>query len=522
MRRRHFVALAGGSIGWATAAAAAPPLVIRAWLPNGQPLGSQRFGQLFFLDLQGEPWPQPHLQVEAGTLVCQPPPAWPVAIALQLPVAGFGDVWLYADGQGQGLQPHDFPLLLNRQLAWDRLHRVSRALTQWQRRYSFSPAIQARLDRAAAALEQAESAAAPIHLWNQALGEALWAGEELVLARARQRIQGRPPRQQVRFGANFFGYPRLGAAYNQRFRQAFDLATVPLYWRTLEPQQGQPQLRPLEAKIGWLQRMGIAPKGHPLVWLNTMGGPYWRRNYPYLRHNAEIYHLVGESTRRYGNASVSVDVINEAHGVPWANDLGFSADQFLELTALACSAARQGHPQLTRIINCCCLWGKSVAYNGPGHRSPYRYLQSCLQAGIDFEVIGLQLYYPDHDLFEIDRCLDRFASLGKPIHITEMATSSQPTEGNSSMQIAAGSWRGPWSEALQADWLEAIYTLAYSKPAVEAISWWDLCDRDTFWPFGGLLDAHCQPKLAFQRLLSLQTAWGIGAAKAEKIAKNRP
>jgi GH35 family endo-1,4-beta-xylanase len=163
-----------------------------------------------------------------------------------------------------------------------------------------------------------------------------------------------------------------------------------------------------------------------------------------------------------------------------------------------------------------------VAYNGPGHRSPYRYLQSCLQAGIDFEVIGLQLYYPDHDLFEIDRCLDRFASLGKPIHITEMATSSQPTEGNSSMQIAAGSWRGPWSEALQADWLEAIYTLAYSKPAVEAISWWDLCDRDTFWPFGGLLDAHCQPKLAFQRLLSLQTAWGIGAAKAEKIAKNRP
>ncbi len=71
----------------------------------------------------------------------------------------------------------------------------------------------------------------------------------------------------------------------------------------------------------------------------------------------------------------------------------------------------------------------------------------------------------------------------------------------------------PWSESTQADWLEAIYTLVYSKQEFEAIGWWDLTDiAGQFWPDGGLLHADLTPKLADHRLGELQLAWGVSHA----------
>ena len=162
------------------------------------------------------------------------------------------------------------------------------------------------------------------------------------------------------------------------------------------------------------------------------------------------------------------------------------------------------------MINSCCPWARNVAIYGPPQRSPLSYLRACLASQIEFEVIGLQFYYPDQDMFECDRTLDRFAALGKPIHITEMAVSSHTgIDENSQLGEALGLWHAPWSEAIQADWVEQIYTLAYSKPEITAATWWDFSDQSTFWPFGGLLNRHHQPKAAYYRLQGLKTAWGL-------------
>lgn len=516
MKRRQFVGLAGSSLaalGGIGSASAQPSLVMVAHQPDGTPLPAQRLQQLFFLDLQGEPWRTRLQQVDDGRVIAQPPLHWPVAIALQLPVDGFGDVWLYADRRGQGFWPQDFPLQLNWEFAQDRLHRVQEAYESWRSQFQFSPTIMARLQRSRWALQQSSEAAVAQRprLWNQALMEALWAGEEVAIARAQQRIDRQGPRHSVKFGGNFFSADSLGAPYRRRFREVFDLATLPFYWQTLEPQAGQLRLAGINSQLRWLQGANIAAKGHPLVWLHPVGIPSWLRSYRYPQLLAAVDAHVSQLTQHYSGRLTSIDVINEAHGVPWANEFGLSAAQLLELTAVACAAAgSENAPPIPRIINCCCLWGRSAAYNGPPDRSPYRYLRACLGADVPFEVIGLQLYYPDHDLFEIDRQLDRFVSLGKPIHITEMATSSQSgNDFRSQLQVTRGLWHGPWSPQLQADWLEQVYTLAYSKPTIEAISWWDLSDAATFWPFGGLLDPDLQPKPAFYRLLELQRRWGL-------------
>jgi endo-1,4-beta-xylanase len=101
-----------------------PPLKLQAWLPDGTPLPPHPLNQLYFLDLQDEPLPNPPRKVEPGILWSQVPKQVPFAIALKLPVNGFGEVTLYADNQGRGYTPADFPLNLNLAFAQTRLHRV--------------------------------------------------------------------------------------------------------------------------------------------------------------------------------------------------------------------------------------------------------------------------------------------------------------------------------------------------------------------------------------------------------------
>ena len=73
-------------------------------------------------------------------------------------------------------------------------------------------------------------------------------------------------------------------------------------------------------------------------------------------------------------------------------------------------------------------------------------------------------------------------------------------------------WHGPWTETMQADWLEGIYTICYSKPEFEAVGYWDFADYGGhFWPFGALLHGDITPKESYRRLLNLKKSWGLTA-----------
>ena len=521
VKRRHFLrytgagALATQWLGQAQGGqllASPRPLTLRAYLPNGDPLPRFELNRLYFLDLDDEPILHPDRTVENGVLVSQSPP-FSFAVALQLPVEGFGDVTLYADNQGRGFLPGEDSLVLNGAFARDRLYRVTTACDRWQRQgYGVPQRVRDRLHQAQIYLAQADLAAdlpTQIPLWNQSLVESLWAGEDMALSRARQRIGRNPHGREFQLGCNAFGHPGLGPDYDRHFEALFTSATVPFYWQPFEPERGQPNYTPVDTQVAWLQGAGIAPKGHPLTWFHEISVPDWVRPLPYPEVKAALHQRIVEITRRFGPRIPSYDVINEAHDVPWGNELGYDQDQFLDLTRMACEAAKEGYPAVKRVVNSCCLWARNVAIYGPPQRSPLSYLKACLAAGIDFEIIGLQLYYPDQDMFEIDRMLDRFTTLGKPIHITEMAVSSNTgIDDNSQLGDARGEWHAPWSEAVQADWVEQVYTLAYSKPAIESVTWWDLSDQSTFWPFGGLLNRQNQPKAAYYRLQGLKQVWG--------------
>lgn len=486
-------------------------LQIQAWTPEGEPLDKKNLNQLYFLELNDEPLPTPKQRIELGKLFSQPPPS-PFAIGLRMPVRGFGDVVLYADNEGRGYTPVDFPLDLNVAFARSRLHRLTLAISNWSRvGIEFPATITARLTKAREYLQAAEEAdtiSLRAKMCDRSLFESLWAGEEAVFNKAKQIIAERGHRPNFLFGCNFFGFDSASSEYNRRFKQLFNFATVPFYWKPFEPKPGQQDFAKIDAMVNWLQQEKITPKGHPLVWFHEVGIPDWLRSKSYQEIKQAIERRVYQITAHYGAKIPYYDIINEANGLPWANDLNYNLEQFLELTRLASTVSRAGNPDIVRIINSCCLWAENVPYEKPPQISPYQYLKACLAAEIPFETIGLQLYYPDRDMFEIDRLLERFSTLGKTIHITELGVSSATNiDETSYLKQPKGLWHEPWNEQIQADWLEQFYTICYSKPYIEAISWWDFADRGNFLPHGGLLDRDFKPKQSFDRLANLLQQW---------------
>jgi endo-1,4-beta-xylanase len=515
LNRRQFLQLGGGlslalAVNRPSRGENAPisdaRVEMRAFTPEGQPLERKPLNQLYFLTLEDEPIANPERSVSAGKLLSRIP-SGPFAITVKLPVTDFGEVFLYADNRGKGYSRGDFPLNLNLAFAECRLYRVEKAIELWQSQgFSFSPAIRKRLSRARQYVQQAkETTDLPqmVRFCDQSLGESLYAGEEAVFSQAKQRIDRQSSRPEFLFGGNFFGFPQQGEKYEKLWQDIFNFATLPFYWRSFDDNRAN-----VDRAIAWLQARKIPPKAHPLVWFHEIGFPEDFRNKTFPEIKAIVARRVREMTADYRGKIAYFDVINEPNGIAWANELNFSLEQFIELTAIATEESRRGNPKVFRIVNNCCLWGENVAYHKPPQHSPFEYLSTCLQAGIDFEAIGLQLYYPDRDMFEIDRLLERFSSLGKPIHITELGvSSSMEIDEVSYLREPQGRWHQPWSEEVQADWVEQFYTLCYSKSYIQAISWWDLTDNGNFWPNGGLVRRDMTPKLAYTRLQNLIQQW---------------
>jgi GH35 family endo-1,4-beta-xylanase len=493
---------------------------IHAYDSKGEPLPETALQGLFLFESDGDrnPLPNPKRDITSGCVSLEAPGA-PFGCSLVTNVDGFGTVRLYADGEGRGYRAGQ-EVVLNRELASSRLAAVDKAMQQAGKEGAVLPQpVIDRMEKARSLLRQADATAtdarraAPLAMAS--LRELLWAGEEVVLARARQAIARRGARKGFLFGCNFFGYPQQGETYAEQFAGLFNFATLPLYWREFEPEEGKPRFAPVDTRLARLEKAGLTAKGHPLCWFHAAGCPRWMQGRSFGQWRDGQRRRITEIVNRYRDRIRVYDVINEAHD--WGNEPQFSQDQLLELTRAAADAARAADPKAVRVVNNCCPFGEYVAegrtYKGKQPRplrTPLQYLRAVLKAGVDFHAVGLQVYYPEHDLFEIARLLDRFAALGKPLHITELGVSSRADRDEQAMgkEPSKAYWHAPWSQSIQADWIEQFYTLCYAHPAVEAVTWWDFSDAGGhFWPHGGFVGADGQPKESYHRLQRLIRDW---------------
>lgn len=429
----------------------------------------------------------------------------PYMIHAKIQVPLYGQLWVMADNMGEGYQT-DFV---------DFITEAIRTYIAWARRFSenitLSVATQAHMDAAVEFEHLANRGMDTPDNRLYALSHALYAAEGALVEMSRHNLT---PRSDLLLGCNFTRFTSPSARYAKFFANAFDFATLPFYPGKTVPKQGQYDYSYVERALSFLTEKGITPKGHPLFFGHKEVNPGWMfgLSYPELRREAAA--IARNHVERYKGVINIWDSMNEAHD--WANCFELNQEQLIDLTRATTDALREANDKATSIVNVCLPFAEYVAgrYNCygalPEHlRSPLRYFRDILEAGVDFDVVGLQLYFPNRDMVAVSRLLDVYASLGKPIHITEMGVNGgfrvKENAGSSWSQLdmSDGTWHGGWNEHTQADWMEQFYTIAAARKDIQALTWWDFIEP-SFSGNGAFLYEDENPREIFFRLLALK------------------
>jgi len=337
-----------------------------------------------------------------------------------------------------------------------------------------------------------------------------------------------------RFGANLFMLDELETkekndAYKQAFADVFNMATLPFYWDTLEPERGKPRYsadspkvyrRPaIDLCLAFCEQHGIEPREHALAYDHFF--PEWLYDASVEEVKRELERRYAEISERYADKIHTIEVTNEME-----HDNGktsfYEEPDYVEWCF---KLAEKYFPNNQLGIN----EHTSSAWEDKCRATDkyYAYIEANMLKGARIDAIGMQyhLFKKREDLYKktrktlnpglLYRHMDLYSNFGKPLQITEVT-------------IPAYSWERE-DEELQAEILEKLYSVWFSHPNVEQIIYWNLVDGYAYVPYtdvneiaatqgnmslgenyyhGGLLRFDMSPKPAYYAIKKLlQNVW---------------
>lgn len=448
-------------------------------------------------------------------------------------VEGFGYIYITADNGGEFYQlprtGKSLILNLNYELAKSRVMRNRRRLAILKMS-GWSPAreIKAFIDLSEEYFEEANTIQRDGRKCGfssqKALLYAMYSGEMMELEKAEFDIQKNGPRPDFFIGCDARAYFQMDPdLFLERFSELFNYATITHYlvsgaYQDFEPEEGKKRFNLRSVLLKELRQRQITVEGRPLFWFYKTTTPDWLRKKTY----DELLKYVEKHTREvvgyYGDDMYAWEVVNEAHD--WANELQLTPEQLVAVTKFACEVARDTNPKVHRLINNCCPFAEYVQLKKwtdldaqYPQRTPYLFMKDLVEAGVDFTITGQQMYFPYRDLSDTILLIERLEKFGRPVQLTEVGASSGPSEdsiktGRLDFPKEPYIWHRHWDEELQADWMEGLYTLAYSKGWIEAVNWYDFVDQFSWIKNGGFLASpRGEKKAVFERLLKLKDRW---------------
>jgi hypothetical protein len=421
------------------------------------------------------------------------------------------------------LSPREKPYILNVELARFRLMKVMQKQEDWNL-FDFPKAEkfalkfrdgQALLAEALGLLHEPAEASL---LADRALAMSIDLSEELCAFHAELLIQRR--RGNGAFVKHVVGCQIDPSVQNEKYRDTlagnFDYAVVPMNWRQIEPEEHKFNTVPVDDWVELLGRKRVPIIAGPLIQLDDAHLPdwmfIWENDFDSIREQA--YEYVQKVVQRYRKA---VSMWNVVAGLHTNSAFSLSFEQIIELTRLLVSQVKALIPNTRTLVTITQPFGEYHARKTPSV-PPMMYAEMVAQAGINFEAFGVEIEMGvpspgrfSRDLFQLSCMLDKFSTLGRPLFVTAIGSPGRP--GPDSADSSAGKmdpalggrWRRPWDPALQAEWMEAVYHLALSKPYVESLAWASLADIKPSLPGGGLLDDVLRPKPAYDKLQEMRT-----------------
>ncbi len=448
-------------------------------------------------------------------------------------VEGFGYIFITADNEGEYYtlprRGEVIDLNLNYELARSRVARNRRRVVLHNRDgWSPSRETQMYLDLSEGYLEDAKKAVREPEKCGSfsqlSLKYAMRASEFIELEKARADILKAGYRPDFFIGCDSRGFFQMSPEiFMDRFTGVFNYATITHYlvhgiYQDFEPEKGNKVFDLRDALFNQLRSRDIVVQGRPLFYFYKTTTPDWLRDLSYSKLLKYVESHTKEVVGHYGDGMYAWEIVNEMHD--WANELQLRPEQFVEITKLACEVAKDTNPNVHRLINNCCPFAEYVQLKKWGdldakypQRTPHQFMHALKDADVDFTITGLQMYFPYRDLSDTIMIIDRYKEFGKPMQLTEVGATSGPTEksvklGTVPIPTEPYIWHRHWDENLQADWLEGLYTLAYSRQFIEAVNWYDFVDPQSWIKNGGLLRSPAgEPKEAYRRLQKLQAEW---------------
>ncbi|MDR0870106.1 MAG: endo-1,4-beta-xylanase [Planctomycetaceae bacterium] len=309
------------------------------------------------------------------------------------------------------------------------------------------------------------------------------------------------------FGGNIFLFGNFKTSeqnkqYEDTFGNLFNAATVPFYWKTLEPEQGKPRYaagspsvyrRPAtDPVVAFCESKGINMNGHAIIYGKRIWGhPEWM---PEDRKEMEkIFELhVRELADRYKNRLQRWDVVNES--IDQANR-GLMPDDY---TFKTFSWAMRYFPETAQLgCNDC-----DIHWEVNRHRRYVEIVRDLIDRGIRVNNVGVQMHIfnpkestniakgakvlTSEQIEAVLECLD---NTERPLQISEVTVSAPDVTETGSM--------------IQAVITRNLYRCWFSYPSVMSITWWNVADGGAA-PgepaTSGLFTQQMEPKPAYYAL----------------------
>ena len=339
---------------------------------------------------------------------------------------------------------------------------------------------------------------------------------------------------EFRFGANLFMLDELeteekNEKYKKYFSDVFNMATLPFYWNTLEPERGNPRYSKDSPKIyrrpspdlciEFCEAHGIEPREHALAYDAFF--PEWLYDKDVDEIKRELERRYSEVSERYADKIPTIEVTNE---MEWKRGKTRFYDE-PDYVEWCFKLAEKYFPNNQLVINehtrscwedCCRATDKY-----------YAYIEANMLKGARIDAIGMQyhLFKKREDIYDKTRTLldpkflyahmDLYSNFGKPLEVTEVTVPAYSPEHE--------------DEELQAEIIEKLYSVWFSHPNVEQIVYWNLIDGYAHvWDpdpekirasqgnmslgenyyYGGLLRFDLTPKPAYEKIKNLtQNVW---------------
>ena len=344
-------------------------------------------------------------------------------------------------------------------------------------------------------------------------------------------IKVKQKKHEFKFGANIFLLDELetdekNKLYREHFKKIFNMATLPFYWYSIEPERGMTRYdknspkyyrRPaIDLCMEFCEENGIEPREHALAYEHLF--PSWLSNATIDEVKEALEVRYKETAQRYADKIPTIEVTNE---MLWGYDEGatkfYNENDYVEWCF---KLAEKYFPSNQLVINEyteACWWANCRATD-----NYFAYIQANLLKGARIDAIGMQYHMFCDRKAEIEKAkhlynpislykhMDLYSSLINHLQVTEITVPAYSGEKE--------------DEEIQAKLLDYLYHLWFSHPAMEQIIYWNLVDGYAYVPnptperirssqgnmsigenvyYGGLVRFDMTPKPAYNVIYNL-------------------